>query len=81
MARITISVTNKELDAFEDLATAWNLCNKHNAAINASEEDLFRFTRKCGKCVENNKKIKRKALRLWRKMVIAYDKKRKRRTR
>ena len=81
MVRITINITNPELNALEDFIVAWNLCNKHTAILNSSEEDNFRFTKKCKKCIRKNKKIRHQTLHLWRKMVIAYDKKRKRRTR
>jgi len=37
MVKLTVEISNKELDALEDLSVAWNLCDKHNATHNASE--------------------------------------------
>jgi len=31
MHRVTMTVSNSELDALEDSLVAWNLCKKHNA--------------------------------------------------
>jgi len=72
MVKISVEVTYKELDALEDLAVAWNLCNKHKAIINATEEDNFRFTQTCKKCIQINRKIRGKTLNIWSKLVTAY---------
>lgn len=70
--KVTLDVTNKELDALENLTVTWNLCKKHNAIINASEEKYFRFTQNCKKCAEINREIRHKTLHLWSKMMTAY---------
>ncbi len=77
MVRLQADVSNRELDALEDLAVVWNLCEKHNAAIEASEDDRWRFTQTCPKCKEINKKLSSKVLHLWSKLVTAYEKSRK----
>ncbi len=74
MVKVTVEVTNKELDVMEDLAVAWNLCNKHKIVHDASEEENFRFTQTCKKCVKINKEIRGKTLHLWSKLVTGYIK-------
>lgn len=74
MAKVTAEITNKELDAMEDLAVAWNLCNKHKAMLGATEEDNFRFTQECKKCLKINKEISGTTLHLWAKLVTACQK-------
>ena len=76
MVKLIADVSNKELDSLEDLAVVWNLCEKHNAKINASENDRWRFTQTCPKCVSINKKLRSKVLHLWSKLVTAYLKSR-----
>ena len=72
MVKLTVEVTNKELDAMEDLAVKSNLCNKHKHIHNASEEQNFKFTQTCKKCVKINKEIRGKTLHLWSKIVTSY---------
>ena len=72
LVKITVEVTNKELNALENLTISWNLCKKHKSIINASEEEYFKFTQNCKKCAEINKEIRNKTLHLWSKMVTAY---------
>ncbi len=77
MIAVHVEVSGKELDALEDLAVAWNLCQKHNSLLNASEDDRWRFTQNCKKCIAVNKKIRIKVLHLWSKLATSYDKSRK----
>jgi len=79
--KVTVEVTNKELDAMEDLAVAWNLCDKHKRIHNASEEQNFKFTQTCKKCVKINKEVRGKTLHLWSKLVTGYLKASKKRGR
>lgn len=73
MVLVKVDVTNPELNALEDLAVVWTLCKKHTGIINASDDDYWKFTRTCKKCIELNKKIRNKALHLWSKLVTAYQ--------
>lgn len=77
MVELIVNVTNKELDFLEDLVVAWNLCDKHNSIINASEADRWKFTQTCKKCVKINKELRNNTLHLWSKLVTAYEKSRK----
>jgi hypothetical protein len=72
MVKIVVNVTNKELDSMENLAVVWNLCDKHKAVINATEEEMFSFTQKCKVCKELNRELSRKVLHVWSKMMTAY---------
>jgi hypothetical protein len=72
MVNLKVNVTKKELGSLENLAIAWNLCNKHNAVINATEEELFSFTQKCKSCKEINRDLSKKVLHLWSKLTTAY---------
>lgn len=72
MAKVTVQVTHKELDDLENLTLVWNLCKKHNGILNASEEDMFRFTQECRQCRKINKEITNSTLHLWSKLVSAY---------
>ena len=72
MVEIKVNVTNKELDALEDLIVCWNLCDKHKKVINATEEERFAFTQNCKKCEKINKELRGKSLHLWSKLVTAY---------
>ena len=72
MVRIIANVTNKELDALENQTLCWNLCNKHKAALDASEEEIFGFIQTCKKCSKINKELTNKNLHLWSKLVTAY---------
>ena len=72
MVKITADVTNKELDASENQTLCWNLCNKHKAMPDASEEEMFGFTQTCKKCLKINRELTNKNLHLWSKLVTAY---------
>ena len=72
MVEVKVNITNKELDALEDVIVCWNLCKKHNAVHDATEEEMFAFTQNCKKCEKLNKELRGKALHLWSKLVTAY---------
>ena len=73
MKKLTIKVSNDELDALEDALMAWTLCNKHNQ-ISDSEIERFAATRTCKQCIKMNNTIERKAFGIWHKLVVEYDK-------
>ena len=77
MVKVIVEISNKELDALEDLAITWNLCKKHNAMVNATEDDRWHFTQKCKECNEINRRLSSKVLHVWSKLVTAYEKARK----
>ena len=72
--KINVDIYNNELDAMEDLIVAWNLCDKHNGQLKASDKQLWNYTQTCPECKEMNKKLRGKALHLWSKLCSAYDK-------
>ncbi len=71
--KVTLNVSNNELDALEDQTMCWNLCGKHKRFLEASEADRFNFTQDCRKCRKNNKEIHGIVLHLWSKLVTAYQ--------
>jgi len=81
MVKIVADVTIKELEAMENKAIAWNLCDKHNKIWDASEEEMFHFTQTCKKCIQINREISSKTLHLWSKLLTAYLKATKKKTR
>ena len=72
MVKITVNVTNNELDALENQTLCWNLCNKHKAVLDASEEKMFEFAQTCKKCLKINQELTNTNLHLWSKLVTAY---------
>ncbi len=72
MVKVTIQVMQKELDNLEHMAVCWNHCNKHKGSLNATEEELFKFTQDCKKCSKINREISHSNLHLWSKLVTAY---------
>jgi hypothetical protein len=76
--RVEIEISNNELDALENLAIAWNLCDKHKS-VDATEDEMWRFTQDCKNCVELNRKLSSKVLHVWSKLMTAYLKARKKR--
>ena len=72
MVKIIVDVTNKELNAIEDLAMCWNLCDKHKGIIDASDEECFRFTQTCKKCKKINGLLRNKVMHLWVKLIDGY---------
>ena len=69
--KIKVDITNKELDAIENLLICWNLCDKHKMLTD--ELDMFKATQNCPKCLKLNKKLRSKAIHAWSKMVHAYE--------
>jgi hypothetical protein len=66
--RITISVSDSELDALEDSLIVWNLCKKHNAMTfdlktgkPRTEQGIFKMQDECKACRRQKKLIFRKA--------------------
>lgn len=75
MVELKVKVSKSELDALEDFIVAWNLCKKHNATINATEDEYWKFTQTCKACEKINKEIRNKSLHLWSRLVTSYLKK------
>jgi hypothetical protein len=76
MVKLTVDITKGELDTMEDYIVAWNLCKKHTAVPTTSEDERWRFTQTCKKCIKINKEFRNKMLDLWIKLCRAYDKNR-----
>ena len=74
MKKVTIYVTNGELEALEDALVAWNLCKKHNSMINASEVELFKAQQTCMACIQADRAVRRKAVGVMSKLFRAHDK-------
>lgn len=70
--KVTIDITQKELNALEDQTVCWNLCKEHNGIINATDEEFFAFTLHCPKCKKVNRMLRKSNLHLWVKLVDAY---------
>ena len=70
-----MQVTNPELDALEDILTAWLLCDRHMVrSANATPVQIAGWQRGCKKCYAIYQRENRRALRLWSKLVEQYDK-------
>ncbi len=66
--RVTITVSDSELDALEDSLIVWNLCKKHNAMTfdfkngNArTSQEIFKMQDECKACQRQKRLIFRKA--------------------
>ena len=66
--RVTITVSDSELDALEDSLIVWNLCKKHNAMTfdlktgkPRTEQEIFKMQDQCKACQRQKKLIFRKA--------------------
>lgn len=75
MKDVTLRVSNRELDALEDLCTIWFLCPRHKALnVNTrTEEDVAVWESTCKYCSTLRRAAQRDSLRLWTKLVRAYD--------
>jgi hypothetical protein len=73
--KISLDVKNSELDALEDLITAWILCKKHNSGIiNAMrEEEIYEMQLNCKECQKLLKANRKLTLHLWSNLVHAYS--------
>ncbi len=72
MVEITVKVSIRELNAMENIVLCWNLCEKHNKIIKASDSTFWKFTQTCKKCIKLNKELRVKSLHLWSKLLTAY---------
>ena len=79
--RITVTVTDNELEALEDSLIAWTLCKKHNAQIwnykekkYRSEQEIFKMQDECKECQRCNLRIHRKAWGVAGKLFSIWDK-------
>jgi hypothetical protein len=66
--KITIAVSDSELNALEDSLIVWNLCKKHNAMTfdfktgkSRTEQEIFKMQDECNACQRQKKLIFRKA--------------------
>lgn len=72
--RISVIVTNPELDALEDVLTVWLLCDRHMVrSAKATPVQIAGWQRGCKKCFAIYQKENRRALQLWSKLVEQYD--------
>ena len=70
----TVEVTKPELDALEDLATAWILCKKHNAqTYGKNDVAIYKMQNSCKTCQREVKGTSGRAIHLWSKLVHAYE--------
>ena len=69
--KITVNITQPELNAIEDIAVCWNLCDKHKKLD--SEIEMFKASNECKDCIEIQRKLTSKAMNAWSKMVHAYN--------
>jgi hypothetical protein len=79
--RITITVTDNELEALEDSLIARNLCKKHNAQTwnykekrCKTEQEIFKMQDECKECQRYNLTIHRKAWGVASKLFGIWDK-------
>jgi hypothetical protein len=66
--RVTITVSDSELDALEDSLIVWNLCKKHNAMTfdlktgkARTSQEIFKIQDECKACQRQKKLVFRKA--------------------
>ncbi len=72
--KVSINVTNNELEALEDALVAWTLCKKHNRDVwNKTQIETFSIQSKCKACTRANKAVQRKAIGVMSKLFRAYD--------
>ena len=62
--RITITVSDSELDALEDSLIVWSLCKKHNAMTfdlktgePRTEQEIFKMQDECKACQRKKKRV------------------------
>lgn len=72
--KLTVDVTNPELDALEDVLTVWNLCPTHSAAsTRATERRVVGWQYGCVRCQRARAERLARCMRLWTKLSRAYD--------
>ena len=66
--RVTVTISDSELDALEDSLIVWNLCKKHNAMTfdfktgkSRTEQEIFKMQDECKACQRQKRLIFRKA--------------------
>jgi hypothetical protein len=78
--KVTISVSNRELEMLEDSPVAWNLCKKHKAEVWApehwqeSEQEIFKVQDECDAHKRYNNMIHKQARRVLGRLFLAWDK-------
>ena len=71
-----VDVTNPELDALEDVLTVWSLCSTHCAwSQGMSQRQIAAMQYGCPSCSKLLRTRIEKGLKLWSKLVAAYDRK------
>ena len=74
--KLTVDVTNPELDALEDVLTAWNLCPSHTQATSGvSYRRIAAWQYGCPRCKRLLDTRVDKSLKMWSKLCSAYDRK------
>ncbi len=72
--KLTVDITNPELDALEDVLTVWSLCAAHRASSpRMSQPRLAAVQYSCPDCHRLLQTRVDKSLKLWSKLVNAYD--------
>jgi len=72
--KLTIDVTNPELDALEDVLTVWSLCPSHlRSSPGATESRVAAWQYGCPRCRRLLRVRVGKNLKLWTKLCTAYD--------
>jgi glucosamine 6-phosphate synthetase-like amidotransferase/phosphosugar isomerase protein len=72
--KITLNVTEKELDMLEEYITCWLLCNKHKKEyLHSSDEEIYQIQHSCKACMKIRMKNYRNALHLWSRLCDAYE--------
>jgi hypothetical protein len=68
-----IELTKPELDALEDLATVWILCEKHNAkTYGKGDVEIYKMQDSCKACRREVRKSSKRAVHLWSKLTHQY---------
>jgi hypothetical protein len=72
--RLTVHVTNRELDALEDVLTVWIMCPTHTRrSPTASERQRVLWQYGCRSCNRLRMKSVETSLELWSRLCAAYD--------
>ena len=70
--RLTVEVTNPELDALEDVLTVWNLCPRHTLPHSTTRQRVL-WQNECPRCSKILLAKVDKSLALWSRLCRAYD--------
>jgi len=71
--RIEVDITDKELNALEDILICWNLCPKHKKC--KTEKEMAIATVECKNCIKEYEKLHKLAWAAEAKLWMAYLKK------